>query len=258
MSKKLKSVEVTQLRAEFDDDDLRKIKREVIHSRGELLFSKAIILSEGETEEQALPELFTAYTGKHPFSLGVTFVGVNGSGAKYRPFLIMAKDFNIPVYVFSDGEEKTIKELKKNFEVVFGETDISKSNNIVILEGSDFEGYLLQHGFEDLIEQTIHEVLGAGAIDDWINKRNGTPLKPTKTDNPPCKSCHQPIFKSELRDFNGTEGRKRAILEIWDSKKPMYAKAITENMVKIPKEQFPDKIIELFNKIKSGDSYESI
>ena len=100
LSKKPKSVEAAQLRATFDDDDLRKLQREVIHSRGELLFSKAIILSEGETEEQALPELFKAYTGKHPFSLGITFLGVNGSGAKYRPFLILAKDFNIPFFYF--------------------------------------------------------------------------------------------------------------------------------------------------------------
>ena len=52
------SVEVYQLRERYDGDDLRKLKREVVHSRGELLFSKAIVLSEGETEEQALPELF--------------------------------------------------------------------------------------------------------------------------------------------------------------------------------------------------------
>ncbi|MCV6037686.1 ATP-dependent endonuclease, partial [Escherichia coli] len=84
------------------------------------MFSKAIVLSEGETEEQALPELFEAYTGKHPFSLGINFVGVNGSGAKYRPFLILAKDFNIPVFIFSDGEEQTVKDLKKNYEKVFG------------------------------------------------------------------------------------------------------------------------------------------
>ena len=100
------SVKVYQLRDTFDGDYRRKLKREVVHSRGELLFSKVIVLSEGETEEQVLPELFEAYTGKHPFALGINFVGVNGSGAKYLPYLILAKDFNIPVFIFSDGEEK--------------------------------------------------------------------------------------------------------------------------------------------------------
>lgn len=253
LSKPENSVQVYQLRTDFENDDLRKLKREVVHSRGELLFSKAIVLSEGETEEQALPELFEAYTGKHPFSLGINFVGVNGSGAKYRPFLILAKDFNIPVFIFSDGEEKTVKELKKNYEKVFGATEIEKAPNITILEGTDFEGYLLSQGYEGLIEQTIHEVVGnTTAIDDWIKKRDGTPLKPTKSDKPPCKTCEQPIFEAELRDYSGADGRVRAILEILDSSKPLYAKAITDNLTKLPREQLPVKVVELFKQIESG------
>lgn len=252
------SVEVYLLREIFEDDDLRKLKREVVYSRGELLFSKAIVLSEGETEEQALPELFEAYTGKHPFALGINFVGVNGSGAKYRPFFILAKDLNIPVFIFSDGEEKTVEELKKNYEKVFGATDIEKAANITILKDTDFEGYLLSQGFNDLIEQTIHNVAGEGAIDHWVEKRNGTPLKPIKSEKQPCVTCKQPIFESELRDFDGTDGRIRAILEIIDSRKALYAKAITDNLITLPKELFPSKIIELFKQIEFGVQYESI
>ncbi|MFS7187931.1 ATP-dependent endonuclease [Serratia proteamaculans] len=252
LSKPENSVKVNQLRNKFEDDDLRKLKREVVHSRGELLFSKAIVLSEGETEEQALPELFESYTGKHPFSLGINFVGVNGSGAKYRPFLILAKDLNIPVFIFSDGEEQTIKELKKNYEKIFGATDFENADNITILEGTDFEGYLLSQGFNDLIEQTICEVAGKDKIDNWIKKRNGTPLKPTKSDKPACGTCKQPIFESELRDYNGPDGRIRAILEIIDLNKPLYAKAITDNLIKLPAEKLPLKIIKLFKQIQSG------
>lgn len=252
LSKPENSVKVNQLRNKFEDDDLRKLKREVVHSRGELLFSKAIVLSEGETEEQALPELFESYTGKHPFSLGINFVGVNGSGAKYRPFLILAKDLNIPVFIFSDGEEQTIKELKKNYEKIFGTTDFENADNITILEGTDFEGYLLSQGFNDLIEQTICEVAGKDKIDNWIKKRNGTPLKPTKSDKPACGTCKQPIFESELRDYNGPGGRIRAILEIIDLNKPLYAKAITDNLIKLPAEKLPLKIIKLFKQIQSG------
>ncbi|SFN69027.1 ATP-dependent nuclease [Xenorhabdus japonica] len=252
LSKPENSVQVYQLRDEFEDDDLRKLKREVVHSRGELLFSKAIVLSEGETEEQALPELFESYTGKHPFSLGINFVGVNGSGAKYRPFLILAKDLNIPVFIFSDGEEKTVKELKKNYEKVFGATDIEKAPNITILEGTDFEGYLLSQSFNELIEQTIQEIDGDDAIDKWIGKKDGALLKRIRTDKPSCGTCKQLIFEDVLRDYTGDDGRVRAILEILDSSKPLYAKAIADNLIKLPKERFPQKIIELFKQIESG------
>lgn len=141
LSKTDTTVVISQLREAFEGDDLRKLKREVVHSRGELLFSKAIVLSEGETEEQALPQLFEAYVDKHPFSLGINFVGVNGSGAKYRPFLILAKDLNIPVFIFSDGEEKTVNDLKANYQKVFGATELEKAPNITILNNTDFEGY---------------------------------------------------------------------------------------------------------------------
>jgi putative ATP-dependent endonuclease of the OLD family len=200
-------VHVYKLRDSFENDDLRKIKREVVHSRGELLFSRVIVLSEGETEEQALPELFEAYTGAPPFSIGVNFVGVNGSGAKYRPFLILSKDLGIPVFVFSDGEEKTIKELKNNYEKVFGKTDLNAANNIIILDETDFEGYLLSAGYEDIIASTIGEIDGKKYIDEWVSKRQGTPLRPTKTDKPPCDVCKQPIFESELRDYSTPSGR---------------------------------------------------
>jgi putative ATP-dependent endonuclease of OLD family len=45
-------------------EELRKIYREVIHSKGELLFATAIVLSEGESEAQALPLLFETYFKK--------------------------------------------------------------------------------------------------------------------------------------------------------------------------------------------------
>lgn len=253
LNKPESSVQVYQLRTEFEDDDLRKLKREVVHSRGELLFSKAIVLSEGETEEQALPELFESYTGKHPFSLGINFVGVNGSGAKYRPFLILAKDLNIPVFIFSDGEEKTVKELKKNYEKVFGETEIEKAHNITILDGTDFEGYLLSQGYQDLIEKTIQQVAGNDdAIGKWIEKREGTSLKRVKTDKPNCITCKQPIFEDVNRDYSGEHGRVRAILDILDSSKPLYAKAITDNLTKLPREHLPAKVVELFKQIEPG------
>ncbi|MCP4137751.1 MAG: AAA family ATPase [bacterium] len=38
-------------------EELRKIEREVMNTRGELLFAKALVLFEGETEEQALPTI---------------------------------------------------------------------------------------------------------------------------------------------------------------------------------------------------------
>ncbi|MEN8129152.1 MAG: AAA family ATPase [Pseudomonadota bacterium] len=240
---------VKMLGEDLDHEDRRKIRREVIHSRGELLFTKAIVLSEGETEAQALPQLFSTYYDLEPFSLGVNFIGVNGSGAKYRPFLLFSRDFNIPVFIFSDGEEKTTKDLKKHYDKVFGETDIDNSPFITMLNDTDFEGYLFESGLDDVVEKAINNVNGEGYIDSWMDKKQDTPLKSEKTDKPPCETCHQPIFEAPLRNYRGEDGRQKAMLEILDSKKPMYAQAVTEQLCLVGKSRFPSKLIEFFGKV---------
>lgn len=138
------------LRAEdLTKEEIRKLKREVIHSRGDILFSKAIVLCEGETEEQALPLLFEKSFSNPAHELGVSFVGVHGSGARYKPFLTMARDFSIPVFIFSDGEAKPRSDLIKIWKAVFSEEiDLDNHEKITVLEDTDFEGYLAKKGLE--------------------------------------------------------------------------------------------------------------
>src|SRR5471030_288042 len=243
---------IHQLSSELEPEDIRRIQREVIHSRGELLFSKVIVLSEGETEEQALPQLFNKYFQCEPFMLGVNFIGVGGSGKKYKPYLSFAKDFNIPVFIFSDGEPDILKQLQKVYNQVIGEVDLKDCPNIVILEEDDFEGYLLNNGYNELIENAIASVDSEEKITNWIDKKQGTMDSPKRTTQPPCATCKQPIFAGEIRDYNTEGGRTKAIAEILDSQKPKYAQAITEKLCKIEAGKFPPKIIELFEKIKKG------
>ncbi|HEN3279597.1 TPA: AAA family ATPase [Yersinia enterocolitica] len=241
---------VNRINSTLTDENKRKIQREVIHSRGELFFSNAIVLSEGETEEQSLPLLFSKYFSFEPFEMGVNFIGVGGSGEKYRPFLSFAYDFKIPVFIFSDGEEIIKNKLKKVYESIFGNIDIDNCNLITILDGTDFEGYLLDSGFSQVIESAIIDIDGAGAVDTWIQSKQGLPLKMKKSDEPDCPTCNQPILETPYRDYHVPDGRRKAITEIIDSKKPKYALAITNELCKLEPAHFPPKIIELFDKIK--------
>ncbi len=239
-------VELYQLSPEIDGEDLRRLQREVFNTHGELLFAKAIVLFEGESEEAALPDLFRAYTGRTDFDSGVCFVSVNGSGAKYRPFLMFAKDLHIPVFIFSDGEPKTLNDLKRHYDKVFGEGSFEASENIICLEDTDFEGYLLNEGYGDLIEKAIVEA-GRDDIDQWITKREGTVLKREKTSLPRCETCKQPIYTDVLRSYDAPDGRQRALQEILDARKPFYAKVIAQALCALPKEKLPSKIKELFD-----------
>lgn len=65
-------------------EDIRKINRQVINTRGEIFFSKLLVFFEGETEEQALPIFAQNYFGKSPVEMVIDFVGVGG----YKSYLL--------------------------------------------------------------------------------------------------------------------------------------------------------------------------
>lgn len=241
---------VRQIRLDLEDEHRRRLQREVMHSKGEILFSKALVLCEGETEEQALPLLFKKYFGSEAFVLGVSFVGVGGSG-KYLPFLNFARDVSMPVFIFSDGEEETVRLIKKNWDKVYGETTIEDCEYITILDNTDFEGYLISSGFKSIIESSIKKLDGDNAIDAWIETKHGTSSGREKTNQPVCNACNQFIFVDILRDYQSSNGYEKALIDILDKCKPKYAPIIAEKLCELNPEQFPPKIIDLFQKIKT-------
>jgi putative ATP-dependent endonuclease of OLD family len=93
-------LDLTKLNA----DERRKLEREVMASRGDLLFSSAIILFEGETEEQALPIYAESYWGTTAHEKGFSFIGCGG--ANYFPFVWLAQNFRMCWYILCDCEER--------------------------------------------------------------------------------------------------------------------------------------------------------
>ena len=123
-------------------EDIRRIDREVMNTRGDIVFCRCLIMFEGETEEQAIPAFATGYWPTHPHEFGISFVGVGGSG-KYLPFLRLAKEFNIPWVILSDGENEATKALDAALAKV-GEPKSDAHPRVVVLPaGQDFEKYLV-------------------------------------------------------------------------------------------------------------------
>ncbi len=235
-------------------EDQRRLEREIMHSRGEILFAKALVLCEGETEAQALPLLFEKYFSSAPFKLGVNFVSADGAG-KYLPFFRLAKDLGIPLFLFSDGEPRILNALQKHYRSVFGPTtDINTSSNVTILNNTDFEDYLITSGFKKVIEDTIAKLDGPTAVADYIKKAHGTSAGRQKTNKPPCSSCNQPIFADVLRDYKAVGGYELALGDILDLGKPKYAPVIAEYLCKLDVTALPSKIVDFFKQIKTGVS----
>lgn len=221
----------------INSEQVRKIRREVMNTRGELLFAKAIILFEGETEEQALPIFAEKYFGdRYPFEIGLNFIGVGGKN-KYASFLSIAKFLNIPWYILSDADGNTVKEVKNQIKDVFGETNFE--HKLIDLEdGNDFESYLVNEGYIYELNKAIDTIEGVTNYleNNYIPGLNG-----------------ENISKGKVRDYNGDEGVKRALIDCLRGGKTKFATQIAENIISITEDddkgKIPKKIKVLFDLI---------
>lgn len=203
-------------------EDIRKIDRQVINTRGEIFFSRAIVFFEGETEEQALPILAKKFYGKSPIELGLDFIGVGGYG-NYLPFLRFAESFNIPWFIFSDAENTAVKPIKARVQEQFLNcgTPRAESDAVVFVDdGNDFEKQLIVDGYQDEIKDALL------SLGEYSNER------------------HKSAKQNEIQAYGDDQ-----LYEIITSIKTKFGPAIADSIVKSGK-PLPPKVVVLFDKIK--------
>ncbi len=142
---------------DLGDDDQRKIRREIMRTRGELLFASAVVLFEGETEEQALPMFARHHWGQYPFERGVAFVGVGGDG-NYAPFLRVFDAMEIPWFIFSDGEPNAQAKVSRSLATI--SLKLSDSRVCLLPNNQAIEGYLMDAGYEAELKKAVVEYHG--------------------------------------------------------------------------------------------------
>lgn len=189
-------------------DDIRKLQDTVVDTRGDILFSRAVVLFEGQTEEQALPVYAFRYWGASIHELGFCFVRVNGTD--YFPFIWLLKALRIPWYVFADGEPDPLAKLEAVLKKA-GEPEAAKCKNVVVLpSGNGFEGQLLAEGYLLEIEAVIDEVEGqAKVLDDYMARLDGKPKK-----------------KGVIRDYKTAGARDRAAGDYLGENKTRMARPV--------------------------------
>lgn len=207
----------------LSDEDIRKINRQVINTRGEIFFSKVIIFFEGDTEEQALPILAQKHFGKTTVELALDFVGVGGHGS-YLPFIRFSEAFNIPWLIFSDAENTPGKNIKASVLDQFARCGSHKTEAdcIVFLDdGNNFEKQLICDGFSDEIKSVVIS-LGSYAND-----------------------LHKSAKVKEINSYDDDE-----LYKIIEKNKTQYAPAIAEIIINSEK-NLPAKVAELFSRISA-------
>ena len=244
--------EINHLKIEkLSPNEQRKIKEEVFKTRGDILFSNILILCEGETEDQVLPQFFKHHFNAEPFEMGVNIVSSGGSG-KYKPFLQIAYDLGIKLYILSDGEQQTIRDVQKHYQNVFSDaSDEEIQKHIKFLPNeADFEKYLIDENYIPELLDVVKDISGnENYIATYITKKNGTKGKSSRT-NQKCEKCNQYIFEQEIRDYSGDEGFKQALLKYLSDNKTEYASLIADKILQRKNDTaIPRMIQELFNEL---------
>lgn len=211
-------------------DDVRKLRETVIDTRGDILFSRGIVLFEGQMEEQALPVWAAKYWGSTIHELGFCFVSANG--LDYFPFIWLSKNLGIPWYLFADGEEIPVKRLETALEKAKEPKSAECKNVVVHPSGENFESQLVAEGYLAEIETALDAMDGkSGLLDRYIEELHG-----------------QKKSKDTLRDYKSDGGRSRAALDALQGNKTSVARhlAIAISNHSDPERRFPTKIKALF------------
>ena len=234
----------------ISSEDRRKINRQVVHTRGELFFSKVIVFFEGETEEQALPIFAEKHFGRTATEMAIDFIGVGGHG-NYLPFIRVAEGLHIPWFILSDGEEKVVKSLEKQIKKLSGaeEVNINDENNVFVLDNEcDFEKYLIETGYLDEIKTAFERLYDANYLDNQIRRRDGTSSGRIQTEEV-CGTCSQNIYTDVLRDYDGDEGFKRAVYDCMTAHKTQIGAVVAQTIIDSDRD-IPPKIKALFEKME--------
>lgn len=171
LSRNSGNVQAHQVRHLIKPDEKKVVAREVMNRKGDLFFSRAIILCEGITEEQVLPAMLDLYLGRSSLSAGVSCVSVGGTN--YRPFVAMAVSFGIPVFILSDNDGDIPGDISRQLQNLQNETDISLSKDSFgigyVGAGNDFEAELVAHGLrEEVIESFVRLKVNGGQNEHYL------------------------------------------------------------------------------------------
>ena len=218
-------------------ENRRKLEQAVVATRGDILFSRAVVLFEGVTEEQALPIMASAHWGATIHELGLSFVSVGGDTA-YYPFIWLAHNFSMPWFIISDSEANAVANVEDQLRRA-GCPPISENPSVVVLPGAtDIEGYLIADGYLPQVEAALVVWKGEpNFLNSYMEQHDGLPKK-----------------KGVIRDYSGPNGRHLAALDVMRENKaalaPMIGRQISTDLGAGTCE-LPSAIRSLFDRVGS-------
>ncbi len=245
----VRKIEATTIVSKLITDDLNKeelinINNKVMNTRGELFYSNFVILAEGETEEFTLPIYFNRYFHKEPFELGVTIIGVSGSG-QYKSFVSLLEKLNINWCIFSDGEDDALKAIKSVFED-FNLGSIENNEHLYYIPNKKcLEIYLVDCKYKKYIRKAIDIIEDEK---DYLNRYKNLMQGMGRS-----KKYSKLIFGDNThlqRDYNQQDSNNIALKDILLDNKIKYSKEIAIQIAH-KRKKIPKRIKKMFGYVKT-------
>jgi putative ATP-dependent endonuclease of OLD family len=230
---KVCSLDISQL----GPDDVQKLENRILMTRGDLLFSSALLLFEGPTEEAALPILAERYWGNSIHQLGLSFVPVDGASG-YFPFIWLAKSLELPWFILSDAEPDPLSKLDSCLSKAGFSSHTALQNVVTMDTGNDFEAQLVAEGYAAEIEAAFNENYQThDYISQYMQTQQGQKKK-----------------GGSIKDFNVPNGRNLAILDALHSQKTSMAAPCATSIAAITDltRSTPPRIRKIFNEISAS------
>jgi putative ATP-dependent endonuclease of the OLD family len=218
--------DLIELLKDFKPAEVHKLENEIIHSRGEILFSRLVVFFEGQTEEYALPVFAQKCWDCPIYEKGVSLIR---SGDSYRIYIKLLEALKIPWVVFSDYDNETVrgKVIAAAKDVGVNESDIANDKRFILLNDS-IESYLIDEGYREKIEDAMFKITEPV----YANEQHKA-----------AKTVEREAQRESLRQLSKEEFLER--IKDWKAKiAPIWAQSIIEHAD--PTKQMPQKIKDLF------------
>jgi putative ATP-dependent endonuclease of the OLD family len=195
----------------FSDEELVQIRKFVLRNNGEVLFARVVVVSEGDTEDLALPVFSRHHWQKDHGALGVSFARTDGAQSGKHVVLFLDR-LEIPWVLFADGDtagKYAVAAIEKALS-----RSLSADELVQLPTDASFETYLLNEGYREALECAIADAHGSSALSDYRDMNDG-----------------QKLSKSELRDYQTAGWERRLVLDYCRSRKGTFGQDLASGIL---------------------------
>lgn len=200
----------------FAGEELVHVTRFVQRNNGEILFARAVVVIEGDTEDFALPVFARHHWGKDPSLLGISFAHTDGAGNGKHVVRIL-ECLGVPWVLMADGDDAGTKGVDAIQKAVGRKLT---SDELVPLPGDvGFDEYLIDAGYRVPIETAIAEHCGPNELASCKARWHGQAVKGGGTRDYQSPGWEERLAKEFCKRNKGTLGEVLAAVILRDAQK---------------------------------------